>query len=263
MKVCLPEKFDIFYPKENKAYYTNDNSKLLRKILSSASDSYCMYCGTSLRTDGKINFHLEHSVDKEGNYNQVGKNSMLKNCKFNFSASCARCNLVYKKRIEKIDFSNYKLLEKCPRECEEICGTYQKMREDYCNINSIILQPIGYKKNDISCRICYNLLRHIYEADVDSKDEKTIFFVEHHIMRFRLNGENFSKSIVDICIEINDLYEKGIINVKNLIQFEEEKRHENIIGKIFVQFLKDKFLNQSLDKLIGFCKLLVVLDAVV
>ena len=77
MKVCLPEKFDIFYPKENKAYYTNANAKILRKILSSASDSYCMYCGVSLRIDGKENFHLEHSVDKEGNYNQPKKNTIF------------------------------------------------------------------------------------------------------------------------------------------------------------------------------------------
>ncbi len=263
MKVCLPEKFDILYPKENRAYYANDNSKRIRKILSSASDFYCMYCGISLRIDGKDNFHLEHSVDKEGNYNQIEKNSMLRNCKFNFSAACTRCNLVYKKRIEKIDFSKYELIKKCPEKCEKICDTYQRMREDYCNINSIILQPIGYKRKAIPCKIRYNLLRHIYEADVDSQDKEIIFFIEHHIMRFRLNGENFSESIVNICVEINDLYEKGVINAEALIEFEEEKRHENIIGKIFVQFLRNMFLIQNIDKLIGFCKLLVILDVVV
>ncbi len=263
MKICLPEKFDILYPKENKAYYANGNSRVLRKLLSLASDSYCMYCGTSLRIDGKDNFHLEHSVDKEGNYNQIGKNSMLRNCKFNFSASCARCNLIYKKRIEKIDFNKYELVEKCPEKCENICGTYQLMREDYCKINSIILQPTGYKKGGLSYRVRYNLLRHIYEADIDGKDEETIFFIEHHIMRFRLNGENFSESIVNICIEINDLFEKGITRISDLIEYEQEKRHENIIGKLFVQFLREKFLLKDVDELIEFCKLLVVLEAVV
>ena len=257
MKVCLPEKFDIPYPKENKAYYANDNSKLLRKILSSASDSYCMYCGTSLKVDGKDNFHLEHSVDKEGNYNQPGRNTMLRNCKFNFSASCVKCNLVYKKRIEKIDFTKYDLIEKCPEKCEKICDTYQLMREDYCKLNSIILQPIGYKKDDVSYKVRYNLLRHIYEADIDSKDEETTFFIEHHILRFRLNGENFSESIINICIDINDLFEK------DLLEYEQEKRHENIIGKLFVQFLYEKFLPKDISELIEFCKLLVILEAIV
>lgn len=263
MKVCLPEKFDIVYPKENKAYYTNSNSKFLRKILSLASDSYCMYCGTSLKIDGKENFHLEHSVDKEGNYHQPQKSTMLKNCKFNFAAACAKCNLEYKKRIEKIDFSKYGWINKCPKECEHACPTYQKMREDYCENNSIILQPMGYMKDGTQYKICYNLLKHIYEADLEDQDSDAAFFIEHHIMRFHLNGNNFSNNIIDICAEINDLFEKGITNIKNLIEYEAQKRQENIIGKLFVDFLYDNFIEKEIGELIEFCKLLVILGAIV
>ena len=263
MKVCLPEKFDIFYPKENKAYYTNANAKILRKILSLASDSYCMYCGVSLRIDGKENFHLEHSVDKEGNYNQPKKNTMLKNCKYNFAAACVKCNLMYKKQIEKIDFSKYECADRCPKLCDEICSTYQEMREDYCKNNSILLQPIGYKKEGTQYKIRYNLLRHIYEADVEDQNLEARFFIEHHIMRFHLNGENFSNSIINICVEINDLFEKGIANIKDLLEYEEQKRQENIIGKLFVQFLHETFIDKEIGELIEFCKLLVVLGAVV
>lgn len=263
MKICLPEKFEVKYPKENKAYYTSKNSPILRKALSLASDSYCMYCGISVRTDGKEDFHLEHSVDKEGNYNQTDKKSMLRNCKFNFSAACSRCNLVYKKHIEKLDFNKYALIERCPKECTTICDTYKQMQQDYCEFNFIILQPLGYKKGEVQYRIQYNLLRHIYEADMDIKNTDAIFFIEHHIMRFHLNGENFSKNIVNICIEIYELYERGIISTRKIIEFEEEKRHENIIGKLFVQFLKEKFWCGESDELVEFCKMLVVLDVII
>ncbi len=263
MKVCLPEKFDVVYPKENKAYYANANLKILRKILSLASDSYCMYCGTSLKIDGKESFHLEHSVDKEGNYNQPKKDTMLRNCKFNFAAACAKCNLVYKKRIEKIDFSKYMCADKCPKECDEICDTYQEMREDYCKFNSIILQPIGYKKDNIQYKIRYNLLRHVYEADIDDMNSEAMFFIEHHILRFHLNRENFSNSIINICVEINDLFEKGMTDTRNLLEYEVQKRHENVIGKGFAQFLNYWFIEKKVEELIEFCKLLVVLGAII
>lgn len=263
MKVCLPDKFDVVYPQKNKAYYAKVNSKVLRKILSLASDSYCMYCGTSLIIDGKESFHLEHSVDKEGNYNQPEKNTMLRNCKFNFAAACAKCNLVYKKRIEKIDFSKYMCADKCPKECNEICDTYQEMREDYCKFNSIILQPIGYKKDNIQYKIRYNLLRHVYEADLDDMNSEAMFFIEHHILRFHLNGENFSNSIINICVEINDLFEKGMTDIRNLLEYEVQKRHENVIGKGFVRFLESRFMEKKAEELIEFCELLVVLGAVV
>lgn len=263
MKICLPERFNVKYPKENKAYYTSKNSPILRELLSLASDSYCMYCGISVKTDGKEDFHLEHSVDKEGNYNQIDKRGMLRNCKFNFSVACSRCNLVYKKHIEKLDFDKYELVEKCPKECTVICDTYKQMHQDYCEFNSIILQPLGYKKKEVQYKIKYNLLRHIYEADVDIKDKDALFFIEHHIMRFHLNSENFSKNIVNICIEIYELYVRGIVNTKAIIEFEEEKRHENIIGKLFVRFLKEKFWNSENEELIEFCKMLVVLDVII
>lgn len=82
-------------------------------------------------------------------------------------------------------------------------------------------------------------------------------------MRFHLNGENFSKNIVNICIEVYELYERGIINTREIIEFEEEKRHENIIGKLFVQFLKEKFWDIKSNELIEFCKILVILDVII
>ena len=52
-------------------------------------------------------------------------------------------------------------------------------------------------------------------------------------------------------------------NIKDLLEYEEQKRQENIIGKLFVQFLHETFIEKEIGELIEFCKLLVVLGAVV
>ena len=263
MKLYLPESYHIDYPNSNLDYYSGKNSQIMRSILFRASSGYCMYCGTTLVSDDKVNFQLEHSVDKEGNYNQTSKNSMLRNCKFNLSAACSRCNMIYKKRIEKIDFEDYELLEVCPEECDSMCNPYIQMRNDYCKNNAIILQPFGYLCEDVSYGVAYNLLRHTYEPACELGAEKDTLFVMHHIMRFALNRENFSKSIVDICVELCELYDRGMDNIQFLLGFEKGKRQSNIIGVLFLEFLEDKFYGKKTDELIDFCAMLVVLSVVV
>lgn len=263
MKLYLPERYYVKYPDRNIDYYSGYNSWAMRDILYKASLGYCMYCGTTLISDGKVNFQLEHSVDKDGNYNQKSKNSMLKSCKFNLSATCSRCNMVYKKRIKKINFDDYNLAEACPEICTEMCNTYIQMREDYCKANAIILQPFGYSCGDILYRISYNLLRHTYEPACEAGTEKDTLFVTHHIMRFALNRENFSKNIVDICVELCELYDSGIIDCSVLLKFEKERKKSNIIGELFMDFLEHKFINKNASDLIDFCSLLVVLSVVI
>ncbi len=262
MKLLLPERYNIEYPDNNLVYYSGNNSRIMRDMLFEASSGYCMYCGTTLVSDDKVNFQLEHSVDKEGNYNQ-GQNSMLRNCKFNLSAACSRCNMIYKKRIEKINFNDYELMEECSEKCDEMCKTYIQMRNDYCKNNAIILQPFGYSHNDISYNVCYNLLRHTYEPACELSTEKDTLFVMHHIMRFALNRENFSKSIVDICVEVCEFYDSGITDGQVLMKIEKEKRQSNIIGKKFVDFLGEKYIKKDVGELIEFCSMLVVLSVVV
>lgn len=263
MKLHLPESYHINYPNSNLDYYSGNNSRVIRDILFSASSGYCMYCGTSLVSDDKVNFQLEHSVDKEGNYNQTSKNSMLKNCKFNLSAACSRCNMIYKKRIEKIDFNDYELVQACPQECDNMCNSYIKMRNDYCNNNAIILQPFGYTCGDVSYRVSYNLLRHTYEPACELGSEKDTLFVMHHIMRFALNRENFSKNVVDMCVELCELYDRGMENIQFLLEFEKGRRQPNIIGVLFLEFLETRFCEKKTDELIRFCSMLVVLSVVV
>lgn len=263
MKLYLPERYNIKYPDNNLDYYSGNNSRIMRDMLFRASSGYCMYCGTTLVSDDKVNFQLEHSVDKEGNYNQTSKNSMLRNCKFNLSAACSRCNMIYKKRIEKINFDDYEVMEVCPEECNDMCKPYIQMRSDYCKNNAIILQPSGYSCGDISYRVCYNLLRHTYEPACELGSEKDTLFVMHHIMRFALNRENFSKNIVDICVELCELYDKGLENSQFLLDFEKERRQSNIIGVLFLEFLEQKFIDKNLGDLIEFCSMLVVLSVIV
>lgn len=263
MKLHLPESYHINYPNSNLDYYSGNNSRVIRDILFSASSGYCMYCGTSLVSDDKVNFQLEHSVDKEGNYNQTSKNSMLKNCKFNLSAACSRCNMIYKKRIEKVNFEEYELVEVCPEECDNMCKPYIQMRNNYCKNNAIILQPFGYSCDDVSYGVSYNLLRHTYEPMCECGTDKDTLFVMHHIMRFALNRENFSKNVVDICVELCELYDAGIVNTQFLFEFEKMRRPSNMIGVLFLRFLEDKFREKKINDLMEFCSMLVVLSVVV
>jgi len=263
IKLCLPEKYKPSYPENNIDYYSGKNTKVLRDILIQASKGYCMYCGTTLIVDQKSDFQLEHSVDKEGNYNQNSKKSMLRNCKFNFSAACSKCNMIYKKRIEKIDFNKYNLIDNCPQLCTKMCKTYMQMREDYCKQNAIILSPLGFGLEGNTYIVCYNLLRHVYEPEIMNYREKDCLFIMHHIMRFALNRENFSSNIVDICAEICELNECGIQEVDLLIKIEKERNQPNIIGNIFVDFLYFHFRDRKIEDIIELCKLLVLLSVVV
>lgn len=260
MKLSFPTRYDVPYPKINKQYYSG-NKKELKNIFTNVT-KYCMYCGKAVMLDNEFMFQLEHSVDKEGNYNQTERKSMLLHCKYNFSIACMNCNMVYKKRVDKLDFSKYSLVKKCPTMCTEMCATYRRMRKDYCEKNAIILQPLGYSKNNVEYKIRYNLLRHVYEADMDEADEDDVFFVEHHIMRFDLNADRFTYNIIDLCVKIVGLHEIGAHNACDILNLLSEEAQPNILGNIFIDFLKEYFYKRNMEELLEFCKLLVVLNAV-
>lgn len=262
MKIPLPTKYDISYPNRNKKYYNPNNKKELAQIFTEKT-KHCMFCGKSLLSDGELYFHLDHSVDKKGNYNQENLNTMLLHCKYNFTLSCMNCNIIYKKQVEKLDFNKYTLVKKCPTSCLNLCSTYKKMRKDYCEKNAIILPPFGYMKNNIEYKIRYNLLRHVYEADMDDAKEADVFFVENHIMRFHLNAERFTSNVIDLCVEVDDLYEMGCDDSQKILNHIAEKIQPNVIGNEFIKFLKENFINKDIREMIDFCKLLVILDAVV
>lgn len=267
MKLCLPNRYDenINYPKENAKYFTGRKKRVIRKLLSKASDEYCMYCGKSLSYDGSLNMQLEHSVDKDGNEGEAEKERVLTECKFNLAAACEKCNMVYKKRVEKMNLRKFNLPLKCPIVCEKPCKEYEATRENYCKINSIILQPEGFSSEGIEYAIRYNILRDLYEPDIDTADDVHKFFVERHIRRFHLNRDRLSRNVINICVDIVDMkeYDLGVDKAIKLLCHFKKKRQPNIVGKLFLEFLESKFQNKSVEELIEFCRMIVLASAII
>lgn len=262
MKIELPTRYDIDYPKRNIKYYSAYGKPKLVKKLYDSCNGYCMYCGKTLNVEGDRNFHLEHSVDKGGNTHQeLDPNGVLEHCKFNMAIACAKCNTVCKKMVEKINLASYAPLPKCPSKCDKICEAYVKIREDYITKNAIILQPQGIQE-PIPHMIAYDLLKHIYVPTGTDGQESVMFTVQNHIDRFELNGDRFSTCIIELCSKMVLWYESGIKNVEGLMDVLSNETHLNVLGEIFTKFIKRYFIDKPAEELIDFCRLLVILDAV-
>lgn len=262
MKINLPTQFNISYPLKNIKYYSSSGKRKIARLLFSGCQGYCMYCGKTVNIEGDRSFHLEHSVDKDGNDGQEEDPfEVLKHCKYNLAIACAECNTVCKKMVDKVDLKKYSPINKCPSTCNNMCDFYISIREDYMKKNAIILQPEG-RRNPVNHLIAYNLLKHIYEpSGVEGQDEVN-FFVQNHIDRFELNGRRFSPCVIDICCKVVSLYDKGIKRVGNIIDELEETTYFNILGIQFVSFIDNLFRTKEIDDLVEFCKMLVILDAV-
>lgn len=267
MKLRLPNKYTdrMHYPDRNAQYYTGKEKKVIRNLLLSASSGYCMYCGATLVLDGVDTMQIEHSVDKEGNVGEDEKEETLRQCKFNLAAACSKCNMIYKKRVEKMDLTKYNLPTQCPPECKKPCKGYEDVRMAYSMNNSIILQPAGVIKDGVEYAIRYNLLRDLYEPDMDGKDEIDRLFAERHIKRFHLNGEKLSRNVLELCVDIVDLYEMKI-NVPSVTEFLNHykiHRQINVSGVLFLDFLNSKFSKKDIKAMVDFCRMLVITSAII
>lgn len=264
MKVELPTKYKIDYPRRNLKYYSCYSKPKIAQKLFEASQGFCMYCGKRVEIEGDRLYHLEHSVDKDGNEHQEKDLSgALRHCKYNMSIACRECNEVCKKIVDKVDLGKFPFFYKCPASCDGMCELYIQIRDDYMKKNAIILQPQG-KNTPIPHLISYNLLKHIYEPNCSRDYEDVLFFVQNHIDRFELNGRRFSPCIINICVKIVLEYEKGIKDFTGLMEIldEEKNNYDNILGIKYVEFIKKYFCYKNAKQLIDFCRLLVVLDAV-
>ena len=105
LELQIPTEFPMEYSKvlKNQKYYSN-NSKFIRAMLRKASKGYCMYCGKKTIIEGEDISQIEHSVDKDGNINQINKECFLTNCKYNFASACPKCNMTYKAFIYNMLF---------------------------------------------------------------------------------------------------------------------------------------------------------------
>lgn len=260
MKLELPANYSIGYPERNDKYYDSPYSGLIRELLTQASQNYCMYCGRKLTIEGEDFSHLEHSVDKKGNIDQKEEDSScLMHCKFNIALSCPKCNTVYKKKVIKINFERWKD-KKCPENCTKMCDDYIEMRKEYMRQNQIVLQPHGYQFKGHNAVIEFNLLKFLYEPKSDIGESTLEFLLGNHIEKFDLNGSRFSESILDICEDVVDLYDSGILNSKKILDYLARKKpYDNLLGNLYIDFLK-KYFYDNTDRLILFCKMELLLS---
>lgn len=264
MKLDVKTKFDIVYPLKNYKYY-NPNSgprKRLTSLLVKSCKGFCMYCGKKITTESNENYQIEHSVDKDGNIHQeIDKTGALEHCKYNLAISCNECNQVCKKVVDKTDLAKYEPIPKCPSTCKDLCDKYQQIRNEYIKKNAIVLQPIGIDELGEHA-IIYNMAKHIYEPSSDIIDEAQLFLIQNHIDRFRLNGDRFSTSIIELCVKIVDMIEGGVRNVNSIFSLLSLEKPENVIGVDFIDYLRATFQFSSCEEMDRFCRMLVLLDAI-
>lgn len=278
--INIPTSYKIDLPTENELYYNDNHKPQIKQPLFDASQGYCMYCGKRMVIETDVGAQLEHSVDKKGNIGQEASDKdkrwrYLRHCKHNFALSCPTCNMVCKKHIEKIDLTQYPVTITCKTtDCNEnYCDTYRDLRRDYIKRNAIILQPNGIETDYIKYGISYDLIKHIYVPSPTSIDiskenceeygyeyNKALFYIQNHIDRFCLNGKRFSECIIDICSDIVFLWENGFSEISAFWDYYQDKVLDNIIGSLFVEYLKEHF--NDLSKMIEYCRLIVLLYSI-
>ncbi|MFR2451407.1 MAG: hypothetical protein ACLS9A_08555 [Clostridia bacterium] len=255
LELQIPTEFPMEYSKvlKNQKYYSN-NSKFIRAMLRKASKGYCMYCGKKTIIEGEDISQIEHSVDKDGNINQINKECFLTNCKYNFASACPKCNMAYKKKIKKVTLSQPEFV--CPTECAEMCSEYLRLREEYVTNNQIILQPQGYPLEGTKCNIIYDLITHCYMHSSTLEDEKLIHLCECHIQRFHLNTDRISTSVLKICEAIVLMYDCGVKEISDMMELLLSGEPSNYVGVLFIEWIKSNFLekNKTIDELVEFCK---------
>lgn len=261
MKIKFPTRYNVNYPKKNLKYYADANKKYILKPLLEACDNYCMYCGKNIYVDDKYDYNVEHSLEKSM---KVDKNNFLEHCKFNMSIACHDCNQKYKTRM--IDVVDTELLKENPKcnekECTKPCEIFCKIMDSYLKKNKIILQPNSIKSILNNYEIDYNLIKHIFEPSNSCKEEYVKTFISEHIARFHLNRDMYTESVLNICesvISIINIMEwKVSKNQVFLMMDANKKRYDNILEKLFFNFLIENF--SDIKSLYRFCELSIVLS---
>lgn len=189
------------YKKREKYGYKNTEEKEnLKAVLENSSRSYCMYCYSRIRVDGKLNANLEHAIEK--------KNSdKLIECIPNIGIACPICNQAYKRKGEKKRIlpqnviQEYERKSKCTpknrKQCRVPCFALRALQKEYNALEEgkIILQPMGIVGNDSkeNLTLQYDILdmqfQPAYSFHTYSDEEKEI--IDTHIKRFRLNDSKY------------------------------------------------------------------------
>ena len=263
MYIVFPTSFHVKYPQKNKLYYNSNNIGEIKNILWNSSKGFCMYCGRKIDIDNQIYSDIEHSIEKKGQNEQDGKESILTHCKFNMSLSCSKCNQKYKTRMLEsieLDEKDYEIKSCLLKKCSRPCKKYNRLKKMHCQYNNIILQPGGVKDNNIQYKIAYNLVKHTYEPMYWGENKKCDDYIWNHISRFHLNREMKSESIIKVCEFVINLYENSNseFTMNQFISIMDGYLYENYLAILFVDYIVLNLHNAF--QIYEFCKFIIILS---
>lgn len=165
----------------------------------------------------------------------------LVECVPNLAVTCDNCNQSLKRTGEKQRKDNMapyieefeKELDCQGTKCKEFCKAYAKLRNQYCKINKLILQPFSVQGD--SSGMEYRLQYDIMSAEfIPSKrysyNDNDIEILEYHIKQFRLNDVDYKTralmEFVEDTIEADGKYSK------------QKNRYSNYIVDLFIEKIK-------------------------
>lgn len=226
--------FSPVYDAQTEYGYKNRAGKNLIELLRSTSKNHCMYCYALLKSDRVDTGNLEHSIEKE-----LDKNH-LTDCVPNIAIACVHCNQSLKRvgekeRLVKIlpQIKKFQDGLNCKSKmCKRECSAYKKLKQEYCKVSRIILQPHGVKGRVSKLDYClqYDVKKAEFVPSTKYQyDEDDIDYIEHHINQFRLN---------DIGFKTNALVEflEDVIEAEG--KYREGKQYSNYIVDLFMEKIK-------------------------
>lgn len=260
MKIEIPTFYEVIYPEENYKYFDNQNhSDILKEKLLAASKNYCMYCKKKLEIQGEFDYNLEHSIEKSNG----GDGSFLRNCKFNLSVSCSKCNQKFKAMmIQSIEIKDFNYDTCTNKNCSSPCEKINEAFIAYSKRNSIIVQPQGVINTDEEKRleIEYDIIEEIFKESSKYKYmPRDANFILEHISRFALNKNRFNNSFVNISEEILE-------NIKDELAYDrifkkiKGRKITSEIEELFIDFLEK--LCVDIQSLKIFCELVIILNSI-
>lgn len=226
--------------------YHGKRGERLKQLLLDTSDYHCMYCFASLKGDRTDLGEIEHSVEKT-------LSGYLVECVPNMAVTCEDCNQSLKRSGEKQrkdKIAPYieefeKDLNCQGTKCKAFCKAYARLRNQYCKLNKIVLQPFSVK-SDIS-GMEYRLQYDVMNAEfIPSKrygyNDKDMEVMEYHIRQFRLNDINYKTralmEFIEDTIEADGKYSK------------QKNRYSNYIVDLFIE----KIRNYPPEKVLRICE---------
>ena len=225
--------------------YKNTAGKNLEKLLRKTSKNHCMYCYALLKSDRNNTGNLEHSIEKSLDEKH------LTECVPNIAIACQNCNQSLKRKGEKERLRSMEKAKKnfaknleCKKKCKVECDNYKELKEEYCRISRIILQPFGVigKKSNQKYYIQYDVYSGEFVPSTKyNYDKEDIEYIKHHINHFKLNDSQYrTKALVDFLEDVIEAEGK----------YKKEREYSNFIVDLF----KEQISELSQDETLRLCE---------